>query len=381
MNINVVLGKAGTGKTTWILNKIQHENCQIYFLAFTHMAVENMRKRIKLNKPNFHFKTLHSFFRINPNSGVVLGNTKTFDILIIDEISLIDKKLLKDCFKFIIKNNKNSPIIYLSGDRFQLGAIVEKTMISENKLRKYEKLLCDNNYDFETRLSVLKHMSNNCLSSKMIQKYIKSVKILTENHRSNVLINAITTSIFNVKDVKLDKIDLFTVINLMNSGYVFIASSYSLLENIVEKLPYDYYIKQNTAGKNGFKNLYLKKNSTVYTIENSSDYYNGELMTFIDYNCHTNFATCRKQNDVEIIIKPNAFGYLPIAPSNVYTIHKSQGLEFEKVIVSTDNLFLFPMLYTATTRAKNDIKFYGKDDTVNTGYEEFLLMSEILGKK
>jgi superfamily I DNA/RNA helicase len=154
-----------------------------------------------------------------------------------------------------------------------------------------------------------------------------------------------------------------------------------LLENIVEKLPYDYYIKQNTAGKNGFKNLYLKKNSTVYTIENSSDYYNGELMMFIDYSYHTNFATCRKQNDVEIIIKPNVFGYLPIAPSNVYTIHKSQGLEFENVIVSTDNLFLFPMLYTATTRAKNDIKFYGKDDTVNTGYEEFLLMSEILGKK
>lgn len=383
MDIKIVLGKAGTGKTTYILKQIENETQKrIYFLAFTHMAVENMRNRMKNIKDNYHFKTLHSFFRVNPSTGVVLGNSKSFDILIIDEISLIDKKLLKDCFKYILKNNKNKPIIYLSGDRFQLGSIIEKFTISENKLKKYSNLILDSDYNFDTRINVLKHMSGNCLSMNIIKKYVSEIKILTENHRSNNTINTLVNSVFNSKNLYYLSnymIDLYTVVNLIHSeNYVFIASSYSILEEIIEKLPYDYYIKQNMAGKNGFKKLYLKKNSMIYTTDNHNDYYNGELMEFIDYDINRNTISCKKKNGVEILIKPNQFGYLPVAPSNVYTVHKSQGLEFDNVIVCTDNLFLFPMLYTAITRAKNNIKFYSKTKQYNTGYDEFKLMNKML---
>ena len=165
---------------------------------------------------------------------------------------------------------------------------------------------------------------------------------------------------------------------MRSENYVFIASSYSILEEILEKLPYDYCIKQTLAGKNGFKKLYLKKNTMIYTTDNHADYYNGELMEFLDFDGMYNTLSCKKKNGIEIIIKPNQFGYFPVAPSNVYTVHKSQGLEFDNIIVCTDNLFLFPMLYTAITRSKNNVKFYSKTKQFNTGYEEFKLMNKIL---
>ena len=54
------------------------------------------------------------------------------------------------------------------------------------------------------------------------------------------------------------------------------------------------------------------------------------------------------------------FGLLnkyPLIPLNYLTIHKSQGLSLNKVLIVLDDIFEITMLYTAITRAKTMVKF------------------------
>jgi ATP-dependent exoDNAse (exonuclease V) alpha subunit len=56
--------------------------------------------------------------------------------------------------------------------------------------------------------------------------------------------------------------------------------------------------------------------------------------------------------------------YIPLLPHNFLTIHKAQGLGFDKVVVILDDMFEITMLYTAMTRARKELKFilYNNDE-------------------
>ena len=64
----------------------------------------------------------------------------------------------------------------------------------------------------------------------------------------------------------------------------------------------------------------------------------------------------------EIIVKKTSdeFGnlYYPVSPLYLLTVHKSQGRTIKNVIVCIDEIFDMCMLYTAITRAKENLKFY-----------------------
>ena len=49
-----------------------------------------------------------------------------------------------------------------------------------------------------------------------------------------------------------------------------------------------------------------------------------------------------------------------MTPGFLLTVHKSQGRSIDKVIVCIDEMFDVAMLYTAITRARNEIVFYSK---------------------
>lgn len=50
------------------------------------------------------------------------------------------------------------------------------------------------------------------------------------------------------------------------------------------------------------------------------------------------------------------------APIFLLTIHKSQGKTIDNVIVCVDDMFDISMMYTAITRAKNNLLFFSKEN-------------------
>ena len=89
--VSLIYGAAGTGKTKLIehISKFHNERSKLY-LANTHSAVSNLRSRITAQ--NTEFKTIRSFLNEN-------GERTEFDILIIDECSVVSNIDMRDILR------------------------------------------------------------------------------------------------------------------------------------------------------------------------------------------------------------------------------------------------------------------------------------------
>lgn len=146
----VLKGSAGTGKSTlitYILSLHEYKDKKIALCATTHKAV-SVLKDMKVNKDTVNFITIHKLLKIKRKineDGIERfssGKTKLsdpihyYDIIIIDECSMIDKELLKSIFA--IQNKILGKIIFI-GDICQLPPVneIESSIFTYN-LPNYE---------------------------------------------------------------------------------------------------------------------------------------------------------------------------------------------------------------------------------------------------
>lgn len=110
--ILLIYGAAGTGKTT-LINYISDMfyGKQKLFLAKTHTALKNLKRRIDDSESNSDFSTIDSF--------VKKKKTKLYDIIFIDECSVIDNRIMRE---FIDKVSEETHLV-LAGDIYQIEAI------------------------------------------------------------------------------------------------------------------------------------------------------------------------------------------------------------------------------------------------------------------
>ncbi len=107
-----VYGAAGTGKTELInnLSNLMTGRSKL-FLAKTHTATENLNRRIQSPGPNSDFMGIDQF--LNQNSH------KIYDIVFIDECSIIDNRTMMK----LLKNIDNNSLLVLVGDIYQIESI------------------------------------------------------------------------------------------------------------------------------------------------------------------------------------------------------------------------------------------------------------------
>jgi hypothetical protein len=104
----LIYGAAGTGKTRMVDHIANYfAGSKKLFLANTHPAVENLRRRV--TAPNAAFRTIASHTR-NPSG--------EYDVLVIDECSTVSNADL-----LAILENTNFKLLVLVGDVFQIEAI------------------------------------------------------------------------------------------------------------------------------------------------------------------------------------------------------------------------------------------------------------------
>lgn len=107
--VAVVYGAAGTGKSTMINHIARYfSDQQRLFLAHTHPAVENLRRRV--DAPNSWFRTIKSH--------TMRGDSTHYGVIVIDECSTVGNKALLQ-----VLENTSFDLLVLVGDVYQIESI------------------------------------------------------------------------------------------------------------------------------------------------------------------------------------------------------------------------------------------------------------------
>lgn len=356
---NFILGIAGTAKTTTIIDTII-ELDNFVCLAYTHSAVNNLQQKY-IKHPNYNsdfinnFHTIHSYFKINiDNNGQEIFrynlSLNSPRYIFIDELSLIPLHIIEFIYTILKHNldllNDKKIILTFVGDLLQLNPInVQKQSININNFKSLKNFKCS----FQESLLIADHLSNNIFSTEYYQNSNKM--ILTKNYRLNdkvtQILNEVLTDSFNIPKyiIKQNDIDKY-----IEKGYIILSSKYTYLEQLYSQLNIQKEFKLNTdIGKLSYNN-----NDKLLLTTNLNEHFTNGDTVIIQHESNEIVKLIKDEH--QYIFESNMKKY-PLLPLNMLTIHKSQGLTLNKIIVVLDDLFEITMLYTAITRASKNVKF------------------------
>ena len=379
-------GKAGTGKTTFLHN-LKHKSLKrIVVVAPTGVAAINAKG-----------VTIHSFFQLpfgpilpdsdsNNSSGfnkkfskTKINIIKSMDLLIIDEISMVRADVLDGIDKTLKRfRNRNKTFggvqVLMIGDLQQLSPVIR-----ENEWHILKPF-------YQTGYFFSSHAYQNCNAITIELRHIyrqenpKFIEILNEI-RNNTLTEASASELNKryIMDFKPDPKEGYIALTTHNNraDQVNIAE----LEALNSKA---YTYKAKVSGKfpdHAYPNseeLKLKVGAQVMFIKNDSSpdkrYFNGKIGKVIlldkdevvvkcpddDYNINTTAEEWENINysvnaETKAITedKIGSFTQIPLRLAWAITIHKSQGLTFEKAIVDAQGAFAHGQTYVALSRCKS----------------------------
>lgn len=358
-NIKFVLGKAGTGKTTTILNSLKGIKGKILCIAYTHSAVENLRsksenKGTESQQNQWVFMTIHKYLKLPINKIIYrkLKEYEKFDYIVIDEVSLIPLNIIDILFN-LTNYFKETKFIFI-GDLLQLPCInKDKKLlnIGPKALKKYpgfKDVICP----LDNCLKLVLYLNDTIYFNEYFMNSDKM--ILTYNYRNNEYVQSIINELIyvfyeeelknNIKKYIININDLYTGSNGTTGqspykDYVKLASRYRYLKTLYSV---SNIMKDDEKCVNcKIGEIFIKNGDILVANENieDMDLVNGE--EYIIENV-----------DDELLM----FNIKKFLPYNYLTIHKSQGKTLDKIVVCIDDLFEISMFYTALTRAKTDIK-------------------------
>lgn len=410
INTSLIIGEAGTAKSTTILKTIETLD-DFVCLAYTHSAVNNLRSKSTKNKDKF--KTIHSFLHIkvdeNGNETIMLNRPINVpEYIFIDEISLVPINLLHTAYTLIsnnISNFENQQVnIILVGDLLQLNPVSNSRFLID-----YHKLFDVPNIKlgFQEAMLIGDHLSNNIFSTE----YYKNSKrlILTKNYRSNDAVLKVLNSVLeDVNMIKNNMIEKKHINSYIRKGYVILSSTYKNLEYVkqtydyvnlyqnkaeilknyginaseklrhsVSKLPQESQINCSAVPSKNPYGIVVQEEKSInelYEINTligkikfsdgdflllsktlSREFLNGDIVKLYKNNSYYEIVSLGLDEPKKLLLDKSSC--YPLLPLNYITIHKSQGLSLNKILIILDDLFEITMLYTAITRAKKSVKF------------------------
>lgn len=313
-----ILGQAGTGKTYLLKESIEilEKNGVIVF-CYTHSGLNNIGYK--------HSFTFHSYFNLDYNNNYKKLRTITEPNILIDEIGIVPIKIFKLICKFDSTHN-----IICYGDILQLSPI-------ENlDIKCYPNLNINMTLTPSDVARIYVKLNQSLYVNKIYQKSEKL--ILQHNFRSEDYVMQVLNDALNNKIELIDN-----PYTLIQYGYVVISSKYKHLKyiNTNYNRVYGDTIQTKIGVCSSQQEFRLCKTISKKFTNNSVVKLNGGAL--VSGTSHTLINTDEKQD---------------IIPLNFITVHKSQGLEFDNVLVILDDLFDVSMLYTMITRAKKDVKFF-----------------------
>lgn len=402
---NVFLtGKAGTGKTTFLQYVRQNTTKRLVVLAPTGVAAINAGGT-----------TIHSFFKVNPSVYVPgdarlttkprdndpdkstiydhfkfgkehLEIIRKMDVLVIDEVSMLRVDLLDviDRILRVFRKKADEPFggvqMLFIGDIFQLPPV---TLSSEWRiLEKYYK----SPFFFSSKV-----LRSNLPVRVELQKIYRQTE-----PRFVELLNAVRDGKITEDQLFLLNARLFADFTPPDGQHIvhLVTTNNKALEinnRKLAQLPDELVVfKSSSTGvfpadmRSSPSELMIKKGAQVIFTVNSwhQKYYNGLLGTVTEIEKDKIFVQAADGNIYEVErytwynisydfdeelqrVKENVIGsyiQFPLKLAWAMTVHKSQGLTFDKVIVDVGNSFEAGQVYVALSRCRSFGGLYLKSE-------------------
>ncbi len=375
-------GRAGTGKTTFLHDLKKKAGKRMVVTAPTGVAAINAGGM-----------TLHSFFQLPfgpfiPGDNTYLGQhrfsrekiniVKTLDLLVIDEISMVRADLL-DGVDYVLKRYRHSSLpfggvqLLLIGDLHQLPPVVKEA--EWQLLRQY--------YDSPYFFASLALRETELIPIELRHIYRQS------DARFIDLLNRVRDNLLDpssLKELNSRCIPDFTPAD--NEGYITLCTHNSGADAInqgkLQQLPtkatssgrHRRGLSRNTAYPTSAR-LELKVGAQVMFVRNDASpekrYFNGRIGKitgisgdFISVQCPEDSSEIEVEQatweNIEYKIDPEtleisqntvgSFEQFPLKLAWAITIHKSQGLTFERAVVDARAAFAHGQVYVALSRCK-----------------------------
>jgi len=372
----LIIGKAGTGKTTFLLDVQKNSKKVIAFMAPSGIAANEVNG-----------VTIHSFFGFDtlpyiPGQYPFRDQTvdfskartiKAIQTIIIDEISMVRADLLDriDAALRIVRKNDltfGGVQMVMIGDPKQLPPVTEGSdikVIQSNYSSPYffdSKVLSRNNYRFieftkgyrqndDAFLSLLNRVRDNSLLDN-------DIELINSRYRANAIKHQDRDSISLVThNNDANYINHRTLYKLPAAEYLYTAEVNNW--RIDNPAPYSLRLKKGAhimflrnnlpMYSNGTLGIvtYVDEDSIKVKINKTGEIVDVEPATWIDHDYYYD----DESNSIHLRSRGTYTQY-PLTLAWAITVHKSQGQTFDKVLLNIDKCFAEGQAYVALSRCR-----------------------------
>ena len=362
-NMSIIIGGPGTGKTTIVKAMVNifkklspFEN--LIVVAPTGRAAKRINEICDVES-----KTIHSLLKWDKETNIFVhdsDNPLMYDVIIIDEFSMVDNCL----FASLLKASQKVKKICIIGDNNQLPSIrpgfVLNNLIDSNLfITTYLKF----NYRQNKGSEIIKLCDDIKNGNLDLNKYHKDIQFIDINDENYSLSDSIKDDIDN--GYPLNEIQVLTPMYKGKWG----------IDNLNKNLQAVFNHKDISKVEKQFGDYIFREQDKILQLKNrpNDDVYNGDIGILEEIDLHEKSLLVR-YNDVLVFY--NYDELIDISLAYALSVHKSQGSEYQVVyfVVSKYNLYMLNrnLIYTAVSRAKNKLVIISDEEVMKQGIQKLM---------